>query len=79
MLLKRANSSLVFAKVYSLHLISHMSTSLQPLVNNLVESIWMSFPVCPGEFVRYIYIPVYFLVLFSSMSLYAVILACHYK
>ena len=44
---------------------------LEPFVTNLVESIWMSVFVCSGELIEY------FLVVYSGMSLYAVILLVH--
>ena len=49
--------------------------SLEPMVTNLVESIWMSLFVCSWELIQPLY-TLYFLALFSEMSSYVAILAC---
>ena len=51
-------------------LIFHMTTSLEPLVTNLVENVRMLIFVYGNLYD--VYFTLYFRVLFSSMSLYAV-------
>ena len=51
-----------------------MITPLEPLVTNLVEHFWMSLFVYFGELANF---TPYFLILFSGMPLYAVIIAHH--
>ena len=64
--------------MYSGTIRSDTITSLEPLVINLVEGIWMSLFLRSAERRRFLLsMIVRYVVVCRCMSLYAVILACH--